>query len=168
MSSYIVPIIIVVTLLYGAYKKINIYNAFVFGAKSSLQLVFETMPYIVAVFVMIEVFSASGLNNILSTILQYPLQLIGIPKELIGLVVIKPFSGSGSIAMLSNIFSQYGVDSYLGRCASAIVGSSEAIFYVVSVYFVKTKVKKFGLIIPIAIIANLVGASVACIVCKYI
>ena len=168
MSSYLIPVIALSLVLYGAYKKVNVYDCFVFGAKSSMQLIVSTLPNLIAIFILIELFSASGLSDMLNTALSPIFSALGIPKQLTGLVLIKPFSGSGSIAMLQNIFSVYGVDSYLARCASAIVGSSEAIFYVSSVYFVKTNVKKFGIVIPICLFANFVGAVVACNICKII
>ena len=166
--NYIIPVLILAVLIYAVYKKVNIYNSFVFGAKSSIQLVLDILPNIVAIFIAIEIFSASGLNNMLQQILSPIFKLFGIPKELTELILIKPFSGSGSIAALTNIFSKYGVDSYLARTACAIVGSGEAIFFVSSVYFVKTKVKKLGNIIPIALLSNFVGACVACLICRYI
>lgn len=166
--SYVIPIMMIALLLYAIYKKVNVYDTFVFGGKSACELVLSTLPYIIAVFIMIEVFSASNLNAILANILQPLFNIFGIPNEVIGLILIKPFSGSGSIAVLEQIICTYGPNSYITSSACAIVGSSEAIFFVSSVYFAKTKVKKFGPMIFIALLSNFVGAIVACNICKII
>jgi spore maturation protein B len=168
MSSYIIPSLIIALVIYSIVKKENAYNHFVFGAKTSFDLILISFPYLVAIFIIIELFEVSGLSNYMATILRPFLNVLGIPTELIPIILIKPFSGCGSLAVLENIFTTYGVDSYLARAGSAIAGSSEAIFFVSAVYFSKTKVSKFGFAIPIALIANLIGAIVACWVCRVI
>ena len=95
-----------------------------------------------------------------------PFKLLGIPSEVVQLVLLRPFSGSGSLAILTDVYNTYGVDSYVGRCASVIMGSSETVFYVASVYFAGTKVKKTGWAIPIALACNLLGSVIACLLCR--
>lgn len=168
MSNYIIPVFIILLILYSIYKKNNTYQSFVDGAKTSFDLVLTSLPYIVAIFVAIEVFQVSGLSASLSKLLTPFFGLFGIPSELAPLILLKPFSGCGSLAVLQNIFTTYGVDSYLARAGCAIAGSSEAIFYVTAVYFVGTKVTKFRYAIPIALIANFVGVIVACLICHVI
>lgn len=168
MSSYIIPSLIIALVVYSVVKRKNAYNNFVFGAKTSFDLILVSFPYIVAIFIAIELFEASGLSDYIAHLLNPILTLLGIPSELIPMILIKPFSGCGSLAVLENIFTTYGVDSYLARAGCAIAGSSEAIFYVSAVYFSKTKVTKFGWAIPIALISNLAGAIVACWICRII
>lgn len=168
MSNYIIPSFIIALVVYSFVKKKNAYNDFVLGAKTSFDLILVSFPYIVAIFIAIEVFEASGLSDLIATIIKPVLNMVGIPTELIPMILIKPFSGCGSLAVLENIFIKYGADSYLARAGCAIAGCSEAIFYVSAVYFSKTKVTKFGWAIPIALVANLVGAIVACAICKVI
>lgn len=166
ISSFIIPIFIILLISYSVIKRKNAYSSFVFGAKSSFDLVLTSFPYIVAIFIAIELFTVSGLSTILGNLLAPLFNLLGIPNELIQLVLIKPFSGCGSLAVLENIFSTYGVDSYLARAGCAIAGSSEAIFYITAVYFSGTNVKKFSYGIPVAIISNLLGVITACLICK--
>ena len=130
ISSYIIPVFIILLVFYSAIKRKNAYSSFVFGAKSSFDLVLTSFPYIVAIFIAIELFTVSGLSTILGNVLAPIFGVLGIPNELIELVLIKPFSGSGSLAILSDIYTKYGVDSYLARSASAIYGSSETVFYI--------------------------------------
>ena len=166
ISSFIIPIFIILLISYSVIKRKNAYSSFVFGAKSSFDLVLTSFPYIVAIFIAIELFTVSGLSTILGNVLAPIFGVLGIPNELIELVLIKPFSGCGSLAVLENIFSTYGVDSYLARAGCAIAGSSEAIFYITAVYFSGTNVKKFSYGIPVAIISNLLGVITACLICK--
>jgi spore maturation protein B len=168
MSSYIIPIFIISILVYSCYKKVNAYNSFVFGAKTSFDLILTSLPYIVAIFIALELFRDSGLSTMLSKILSPIFGIFGIPSELNEMILIKPFSGCGSLAVLENIFATYGADSYLARAGCCIAGSSEAIFYVSAVYFAKTDVTKFSYGIPVAIIANFIGVIVSCNICKLI
>ncbi|MBQ2863934.1 MAG: spore maturation protein [Clostridia bacterium] len=168
ISSYIIPILIILLIIYSVIKRKNAYSSFVYGAKTSFDLVLTSFPYIVAIFIAIELFSVSGLSTIMGKLLAPLFNILGIPTELSELILLKPFSGCGSLAVLENIFSTYGVDSYLARAGCAIVGSSEAIFYITAVYFSGTKVKKFSYGIPVAIISNLLGVVAACLICKVI
>ena len=168
MSSYIIPIFIIFTLIYACVKKINAYNSFVSGAKTSFDLILTSLPYIVAIFIALELFKESGLSMLLSKFLSPIFSLFGIPSELNEMILIKPFSGCGSIAVLENIFTTYGADSYLARAGCCIAGSSEAIFYVTAVFFSKTNIKKFSYAIPVALIANFISCIVACNICKII
>ncbi len=163
---YIIPILLLLLVLFGLIKRQNNYESFVKGAQKSLLLVFEIFANIVAIFVIIELFKQSGISAFLQKYISPVFGLFGIPKELCELIVLKPFSGSGSLAILSDIFSNYGVDSYIGRCASVIISSSETVFYVTSVYFSKTKVKNMGYAIPLALFVTFLSSILACLFCK--
>ena len=165
-SSYVVPVLIFVLLVFATAKKTKPYNAFVDGAKESLNLIFDIFAFIVAVFVFIEVFDASGLCNVFGTVLSPIFKLFGIPTELTKLVILKPFSGSGGLAILQDIYDNFGVDSYIARCASVILASSDTVFYVSTVYFSKTSVKKLGFAIPVALLATLLSTILSCLFCK--
>ena len=167
-SAYLIPILIISLIIYSFVKKNNAYSSFVFGAKTSFDLVLTSFPYLVTIFIAIELFSVSGLNTILGNLLSPVFNVFGIPTELSQLVLLKPFSGCGSLAALENIFATYGADSYLARAGCAIAGSSEALFYITAVYFSQTKVKKFSYGIPIALISNFLGVVAACLICKII
>ena len=160
MSAYIIPAFIITIIVYSIVKKKNAYTCFVFGAKTSFDLVLTSFPYIVAIFIAIDVFVASGLSASFANFIAPFLNLFGIPPELGELILIKPFSGCGSLAILQNIYTVHGPDSYLARAASTIAGSSEAIFFVTAVFFSRTKINKFRYGIPVALIANFVGAVV--------
>lgn len=166
MSAYIVPIFIIIVLLYASYKNLNTYNIFVKGAKGAIDLVVSIFPYIVAILVSVSLLRVSGLTNLLTKGVSPVFSFLGIPPEVSELVLLRPFTGSGSFALLSDIYSQYGADSYISRCASVIMGSSETVFYVATVYFSQTKVKKLLYAIPCALFASLIAAILSCLLCR--
>ena len=168
MSAYVIPFLVIFILLYAILKKTNCYNSFVNGAYTSIDLCFNILPNIIAMFVCVELLSVSGVLTFLSNLLSPVFKIFGIPKEVSHLVLFKPLSGSGSLAIMKDILSTYGVDSYIGRCASCIMVSSETTFYVATVYFSKSKTKKLLYTIPVSIIAMLIGAIVACFMCRII
>lgn len=166
MSSYIIPFLFLTILVYSAIKKVKPYDAFTEGAKSALPFAANIFPYLVSIFVLTELFEASGISDFLTQILSPVFGFLGIPEELCKLVMIKPFSGSGSLAMLSEIFSEYGADSYLARCACVIYGSSETVFYIAAVYFANVKNKKLLLPIIISLFASFCSCVFACFICR--
>lgn len=166
MSVYIVPVFIIIVLLYASYKNLNTYNIFVKGAKGAIDLVVSIFPYIVAILISVALLRVSGLTDLLTKFVSPVFSFLGIPKEVTELVLLRPFTGSGSFALLSDIYSKYGADSYVSRCASVIMGSSETVFYVATVYFSQTKVKKLLYAIPCALIASLVAAVISCLLCR--
>ena len=168
MSVYVLPVLIALLFLYAFYKKVNVYKSFVDGAKGAFNLVLDIFPYIVAILCAVALFRASGLANVLVKFLSPIFNLLGIPTEVCELVLLRPFTGSGSFALLDNIYSTYGVDSYIARCASCIMGSSETLFYVSTVYISKTSIKKLSYAIPVGILASIFGAIISCLICKII
>ncbi len=164
--SYIVPVILLATLVVGLFRKVNIYDGFVCGAKKAIPLAVSMFPYLAAMFVMTNALHASGLGQYVVRFASPPFALVGIPSEVVELMLLRPFSGSGSLAILSDVYARYGTDSYVGRCASVIMGSSETVFYVAAVYFAETNVKHTGWAVPIALFCNLVGGICACLLCR--
>lgn len=168
MSNLIIPILILLLIIYAHHKKINTYKCFCDGAKSSFELIFGIFPYILAIMVSISLFRASGLCDLFVNILSPLFNLLGIPTEVCELVLLRPFSGSGSLSILEGIISNYGADSYITRCACCIMGSSETVFYVSAVYFADTKIKNNAPAITIALIGNIIGTIFCCLFCKII
>ncbi len=168
MSAYFIPMLIVALVVYSVYKRNNAYKSFVSGAKSSFELVLTTFPYIVAILVAVALYQKSGLNVYVANAIAPVLQVVGIPVELTELIVLKNFTGGGSFAILENIYATYGVDTYIGKCASVVMASSEAIFYITAVYFSKTKIEKFKYLIPLALFMNILSAIIACWVCRFV
>jgi len=167
ISVYILPILLILLLIYSAKKKVNAYATFAQGAKGAIDLCVDLLPYLVTIFVAIGLFKISGLTTLLADLLAPIMNAINIPTELTELMIIRPFSGSGSLAILENIYSTYGADSYVGRCASVIMGSSETIFYVATIYISQINAKKLLYAIPVALVCNIFSAVIACLVCTF-
>ena len=144
MSVYILPILFVLLFGYCVYKKINTYDHFVKGAKGAIKLVVDIFPFIASILIAVALLRVSGITDFLANLLSPVFSFLGIPTELCELVLLRPFTGSGSYGLLENIFTAYGADSYISRCACVIMGCSETIFYVATVYISQTKVKKLS------------------------
>ena len=166
--SYLVPILIVALFVFASFKRVNVYNSFVDGAKQSIPTAVAIFPYLFATFLMVNALRASGVSALIVDFVSPPFQLVGLPKHVLELLLIRPFSGSGSLAILSDVYNTYGTDSYVGNCASVIMGSSETVFYISAVYFSQTCVKRLGWAIPIALFCNLAGGILACILCRFL
>lgn len=164
--SLIIPAIFIALFVYSSIKKVKVYDAFCIGVKKALKTVYTVFPYIATVIMMTELFSASGLSDKLSQNLSPVFKLIGIPEEITPLVLIKPFSGSGSLSVLSELLAEYGADSYIGRCASVVFGSSETVFYVSAVYYSEAKIKKTMKPIIISLTSSLIATVIACLLCN--
>lgn len=166
MAIYIIPVFIIFLLIYSLIKKINAYDSFVSGARQAVDLCINTFPYLVAIFSIVELLQASGLSEVISNLASPIFKIFGIPSELTEFLIIRPFTGSGSIGMLSNLFSLYGPDSYVSKCACVIMSCSETTFYVVAVYFSTTKIKKLRYVIPVCLISAFIGSIIACAFCR--
>jgi spore maturation protein B len=166
MAVYIVPIFILFVFVYAAFKGTDTYSAFVKGAKDAIALILDLLPFIVAILTAVSLFNVSGLLQVLCDIMAPVFKFLGVPVELTHFIFLKPFSGTGSIALFDNIVTQYGPDSYIARTASVIAGSSDTVFYISAVYFSKTKIKKLGLAIPIALFCTFISAILAALVCR--
>ena len=168
MAKYLIPIIFIFIFIFSFVKKVKPYESFTNGVKNAIPLAVNIFPYLVSIFILTELFEISGLSSFFTTILSPVFNFLGIPKELTKLVLIKPFSGNGALATLSEIYTQYGVDSYISRCASVIYGSSETVFYIAAVYFAGAKTKKLLTPIIISLIASFCSCIFACFICKVI
>lgn len=153
-------------LIYCVHKKVNTYDTFVKGAKGAIKLVVDIFPYIASILIAVALLRVSGITSFLSRLLSPIFNVLGIPTELCELILLRPFTGSGSFGLLENIFNTYGVDSYISRCACVIMGCSETIFYVATVYISQTKIKKLLYAIPVALVCSFIGTILACLLCK--
>lgn len=166
MASYFIPVLILLLIIFSLIKKVKPYDAFTDGAKGAIDLTISIFPYLVGILILSELFELSGLSDLLTKLLSPVFSFLGIPKELTKLIMIKPFSGSGSLALLADVFNKYGVDSYISRCASCIYGSSETVFYIAAVYFAKSKNKRLFKPILISLIASFFSCIFACLICR--
>jgi spore maturation protein B len=155
-SDFAVPAIFVFVLLYGLCSKTDVFAEFTRGVKEGLQTVLDIFPALFTLVLSVGMFRASGGLELISSLLSPVTSLINFPKEVMPLVLMRPFSGSGAIAVYESVLLQTGPDSYAGRVASVILGSSETTFYVIALYFAATKVKKTRHALPSALAGDMV------------
>lgn len=163
-----VPVIIAVTVIAGAARKVKIYESFCSGAMQGVQLVIKILPFICAMTVATGLLRDSGLLNIAANALSEPLGKIGIPTELIPLILIRPFSGSAAMALLADIYTSTGVNSRASLTASLLMGSTETLFYTMGLYFGHVKIKKSRYAVAAAMCADFVAIIMAVLLTKYL
>ncbi len=166
--ALVVPLLFLALFVYALVKKVKLYDCFTDGIKEAIPLLLSLFPYLAAMLMLSELFEASGLSAKLTAFLSPAFRFLGIPPEIGKLVLLKPFSGSGSTALLSEIFSVYGADSYIARCACVAYGSSETVFYISAVYFAGAKQKRLGKPILIALFSNFCAVILGCLLCRFL
>ncbi len=162
----IVPVIFLLSFAFALVRKVKVYDSFTEGVKGAIPLILSVFPYVAAVTMLSKLLEVSGLSGALANWLSPLFRFSGIPQEVASLVIVKPLSGSGAIAVLTEILETYGVDSYAGRCACVIYGSSETIFYIGAVYFAGLQRKKLHVAVGIALASFLVSVIFGCFLCK--
>ena len=168
MTAYIVPVIFLTVLILAAIKRKDSYSAFTEGSRSALSLMANVFPYLLTIMMAVEVFKQSGVSYYLSKAASPVMNLLGIPPELTELMLVRPLSGAGALGVLENVYTTYGADTYIGKCASVIYGSSETVFYISTIYFSQSSVKKLGYAIPVALFCTVVGCVVGCFVARFV
>ena len=149
--ALIIPAVFIAVFAFALFKRVKIYDEFSAGVGDAVKFTFSILPCLAAIFMMCELFEASGLSDWFTK-----------------LILIKPFSGSGSLAYLTDIINGYGADSYIGRCACVCFGSSETVFYISAVYFAGLKNKKLALPVILVLLSTLVTTVLACLLCRVI
>ena len=167
LFALIVPLIFVVSFAFAAFKKVPLFDSFTNGVKGAIPLIVSIFPYIASVAMLSQLLDASGLGVKFTAWLSPAFSLTGIPEEIAPLLLVKPLSGSGSIAVLSDILGKYGADSYIARCACVAYGSSETIFYIGAVYFAGIKRKKLSLALFISVLSYLLSVVLCCFLCRF-
>ena len=168
ISNWAIPIIILFIVVYGFFKKVKVYEAFVDGAKEGFEVAVKIIPYLVAILVAIGMFRASGGMEILGKILNPLTSKIGYPTDALPMAIIRPLSGGGAEGVMTEIMKTHGPDSFIGRLVSTMMGSTETTFYVIALYFGCVGIKKNRHSIPAALIADFVGIVAAFIVCSIV
>lgn len=166
ISNLIIPIMVLSVVIYGIYKKINIYDVFIEGAKESFEMIFTIFPYLLGMMLAINLFLHSNFLEIISNFISPVLDLIGIPFDIVPMAIMRPISGSSSLAILNNIYTDFGPDSFIGRLASTIQGSTDTTFYVLTLYFGSVGIKKIRYSLIAGLFADLIGIIASIIIVK--
>lgn len=154
LSTLIVPVLLVFTACFAARKRVDVYAALTKGAEEGLAVLLHILPTLIALLSAVYMLRASGATEALGAFLAPALDALGIPAETAPLLFIRPISGSSALAVGSEIMRTHGVDSYIGRVAAVMLGSSETTFYTVAVYYGAAGITKTRYTIPAALCAD--------------
>ena len=167
-SNLLIPIIILYIVVYGKYKKIDVYDSFVKGAIDGLKAAWDILPYIIGIFLAIGIFKTGKGLDMLEWLFTPIANMMSIPKELIGLISVKPLSGSGALGMYSELANRVGIGSLVEKMGATIVGSSETIFYTLAIYYGSLKIKNTRHTLSCAMISHVAGVIAAVFICYVI
>ncbi|MBQ8733377.1 spore maturation protein [Anaerotignum sp.] len=161
ISDFIIPVTILFIVVFGCLQKVDIYEVFLEGAKEGLQTVIDILPTLIGLVMAVEVVRAGGLLDLMVEWIRPFANVVGFPAELAPLSIVRLVSSSAATGLLTDLFAQYGPDSYLGRVASVMMSCTETVFYTMSLYFLSIGIRKTRWTLPCAILANLVGMIAA-------
>ena len=166
VASLALPAVLLLAALLFLFSKKTGFSSFTRGGGEGLESAFALMPSLVLVIIGVKMLSASGVLGFLSDLLSAPAALIGVPSELVPLLITRPFSGSGSIASYTELMKEYGADSFVSFCASVIMGSSDTIVYIIGIYFSSVGVKKSRYAFPAAFCVMIFCVFFCCFVSR--
>ena len=166
LSKYAIPAVFLMILSIGAYKGVKVYDEFVEGAREGIETIVRIIPNLVGLLVAVGVFRASGALDLLIYAVRPVTTFLGLPTEVLPLALLRPVSGSASIAIVSDILKAYGPDSFIGRVASTMMGSTETILYTLAVYFGSVGIKNIRYTLLAALIADLASIVASVWVCS--
>ncbi|MGN1326963.1 MAG: spore maturation protein [Clostridia bacterium] len=164
ISTMAVPLVIVIIIIYGIIDKKKVYDIFLDGAKDGMKIVIKIFPTLLGIFLAVGALRSSGLLEIITQAVSPITNKIGFPSQVIPLALLRPISGSASLAVATDIMTTYGVDSRIGLITSTIMGSTETTFYTIAVYTSCIGVKRIRFVLVAALIADLVGMIASAIV----
>lgn len=161
LSKIVIPLFVVMVIFYGFKKKINVYDSFLAGAKEGLNITLSIFPAIMAMVFAINIFLDSNFIYFLLNHLRGFLDILNIPLEIMPMALLRPVSGTATLAIMNEIFIQYGPDSYLGRLASILQGCTDTTIYVLALYYSSIGIKKTRYSLGVGLFADLIGIITA-------
>lgn len=157
ISAAAIPVIILIIIIYGLVEKNKVYDTFLDGAKEGIEIVFKMFPTLVGIFIAVGALRSSGLIELIVKIIEPITNFFKIPSEIMPLALLRPISGSASMAVAVDIMKTYGVDTFIGLITSTIMGSTETTFYTIAIYTSCVGIKKTSGILLAALLADMAG-----------
>jgi len=161
LSRWAIPLIFAGVLLYGLGRKMDVYNVFLEGARDGMDIALQILPYVVSIFAALGIFRDSGAMALLARLLAPVLRPLGIPVDVLPLMLIRPLSGAGAMGITVELLRHHGPDSYIGRLASTLQGSTDTTFYILSVYFGAVGIRRIRHALVVGLLADLLGFVLA-------
>lgn len=167
LSTIAVPMVILLIIIYGVMEKNKVYDTFLEGAKEGIQVVVNIFPTLIGIFLAVGALRSSGLIELIVNMIKPIIQVLQIPAEIMPLALLRPISGSASMAVATDIISKHGVDSTIGLIASTIMGSTETTFYTIALYTSAVGIKKIRFVLAAALIADITGMLISVVICRF-
>lgn len=164
ISNLIIPLLVLFILLYGIAKKVNVYDEFLSGASESFGMTLKIFPCLLSMILGINIFLKSGVLSVLYDLIEPLFNYIKIPIQVLPMMIMRPISGTSTLAILNNLLIDFGPDSLIGRIASIIQGSTDTTFYVITLYFGSVGIKKIRYALWAGLFADLIGIVMSIIV----
>lgn len=166
ISTWAIPLLLLAIPVYGFFKKVPVYESFVEGAEEGFKTAVKIIPFLVGMMVAISVFRASGAMDYLTHILNPITSKIGAPAEILPVAMMRPLSGSGVLGLATELMRIYGPDSFIGRLASVMQGTTDTTFFVLTVYFGAVGIKKYKYSLATGLTADITGFLAALYICN--
>jgi spore maturation protein B len=164
ISAWIIPCFLLIVLFTASWKKLPSYELFVEGGKEGVKMAFSLLPFLVGMIVAITILRSSGALDALIGLLTPVLLFFGVPPEILPLALIRPISGTAALGMTTELIATYGPDSFIGRLASTMQGSTDTTLYILTIYFGAVGIKKMRYALKVGLLADLVGIIVSIII----
>lgn len=165
IANLIIPLFLLLVLLFALRQRVNVWQEFLAGAREGFGEAVRLLPYLVTIYTAVTVFRVSGTLEITAKVLAPVLNFFGIPVEVLPVMLVRPLSGSASLALTAEVINRAGPDSFAGQLASCIYGSSETTLYVIAVYFAAVGIKKVRYSLMAGLLADLAGYAGAVYIC---
>ncbi|CDO01995.1 Spore maturation protein B [Oceanobacillus picturae] len=164
VSVWLIPSFILIVLLVASWKKVPAYETFVEGGKEGVKMAFSLLPFLVGMIVSISILRASGAMEAFIGLIAPLLSLIGIPPDIIPLALVRPISGTAALGMTTELIQTHGPDSFIGRLASTMQGSTDTTLYILTVYFGAVGIRKMRYALKVGLLADVIGIIASIIV----
>ena len=166
--AFAMPLFALSVIIYGLVKRVPIFDLFISGVKEGVAVLYSIAPTIIGLVFAVDLLRSSGAITVLCNFIEPAAEFLGFPKEIVPMVLLRPVSGSGSTALLTSLFEECGPDSFAGRVASVLAGSSETTFYAVAMYFGTVKIKKIRHTLATALLADFTAAVMSVLTVRFL
>ena len=167
LSNLAIPFTILLILIYGLIERNKVFDTFLNGSKEGLEIVIKIFPTLIGLFIAIGALRSSGILDFIIKLFNPIVEFLNIPTEIMPLAILRPISGSASIAIGSDIMAQYGVDSKIGLITSTIMGSTETTLYTIAIYTSIVGIKRTRFVLVAALIGDLIGMLTSVIIWNF-
>ncbi|GAA0445544.1 MAG: spore maturation protein [Bacillota bacterium] len=157
VSAWLIPCFIAIVLVTATFKKVPSYELFVEGGKEGVKMAFSLLPFLVGMIVSISILRSSGALEAFIQLISPLLTMVGIPPDIIPLALVRPISGTAALGMTTELIDTHGPDSFIGRLASTMQGSTDTTLYILTIYFGAIGIKKMRYALKVGLLADLIG-----------